>query len=214
MDQWRWVLWHTWHHHSVIVKYLVTLITTFLLVGCTSIPSVVVSADDPLLSVQSGMTYFEAEPFDGYVLHFYADGALKSRTPYRDGQRDGTKLGYYPTGELMYERLYDQGQKDGKHCGFYPDGAPRFVYHFDEGLSVGRHEEWYQSGQPAKLMNFEEGRPYGEQKVWRSDGKLRANYVIREDGRRYGLVGMKRCKNLDIESETIKPLTTAIYDHE
>ena len=33
-------------------------------------------------------------------------------------------------------------------------------------------------------------KPFGSTKVWRKDGKLRSNFVIRENGRRYGLAAV------------------------
>ena len=39
------------------------------------------------------------------------------------------------------------------------------------------------------------------------DGKYRSNYVITENGRKYGLVGLKRCKKIDGETENIDPYT-------
>ncbi|MEQ8471911.1 MAG: hypothetical protein RIC35_12040 [Marinoscillum sp.] len=194
------------------MKTFVLILTTFLLIGCSGIPDFEVSSDDPYLSHNEGLLLHKEEPFSGYVVDHYYGGAVKSVTPYRNGLEEFVKVGYYPKGELMYERPYKNGEKNGVHKGYFADGSNRFIYYFENGLSVGTHQEWYASGQQAKLMNFKDGRPFGSQKVWRSDGKIRSNYVIREDGRRYGLVGMKRCKNLDIKEEEIKPLTAAIYE--
>lgn len=193
-------------------SFLNLIIVTFLLIGCSGISDFRVSSDHPDISHENGITLYEGLPFDGHIVGYYHDGTIKSLAPFKDGLAESVKTGFYPGGELMYERPYEDGEKHGIHKGYHRDGTPRFVYHFEKGLSIGTHQEWYPSGQLAKLMNFKKGKPFGEQKVWRSDGKIRANYVIREDGRRYGLVGMKRCKNLDVVAETIKPLTAAIYE--
>ena len=42
--------------------------------------------------------------------------------------------------------------------------------------------------------------------MWRPDGKYRANYVVRENGRSYGLTGLKRCKKIDGKNEVIDPV--------
>ena len=104
------------------------------------------------------------------------------------------------------------GKKEGTHKGFFPDSQPRFEYKFEAGENIGTHYDWYEGGQLAKLTNYKDGKPFGVQKMWRSDGKIRSNYVIREDGRRYGLVGIKRCKNINTEAQAIQPLTAAVYN--
>ena len=48
--------------------------------------------------------------------------------------------------------------------------------------------------------NYVNGKAMGAQKVWRKDGKIRANFVIRENGKKYGLMGMKRCTKIDAKT--------------
>ena len=34
-------------------------------------------------------------------------------------------------------------------------------------------------------------------------GKIKANYVIKEEGRKYGLTGVQRCENIDVQKQKI-----------
>ena len=70
---------------------------------------------------------------------------------------------------------------------------------------MGKHIQWYDSGQIYSEINYLNGKPFGSTKVWRKDGKLRSNFVIRENGRRYGLAGIKRCTKIDTEKQIIEP---------
>jgi antitoxin component YwqK of YwqJK toxin-antitoxin module len=44
-------------------------------------------------------------------------------------------------------------------------------------------------------LNYQKGHEEGEQKWWYDNGKIKANYIIK-DGRRYGLLGTKNCINV------------------
>lgn len=56
-------------------------------------------------------------------------------------------------------------------------------------------KEWSFDGKLSHLGNFENGQEEGSQKMWYDTGKIRANYVIK-NGKRYGLLGTKNCKNV------------------
>jgi antitoxin component YwqK of YwqJK toxin-antitoxin module len=45
-----------------------------------------------------------------------------------------------------------------------------------------------------KDFNYKKGYENGSQRMWWSDGKIRANYVIK-NGKKYGLLGYKICVN-------------------
>lgn len=180
--------------------------------GCSAIPDQTVLRSDAALHFQTAqITTFEDAPFSGHVVEYYENSRLKFDISFLNGLREGVSKAYYSDGSLEYERLYKVGEKHGNHVGFYESGAKQFEYHFDHGVNIGTHTEWYESGQVATLFNYENGQPFGLQQTYRSDGKLRSNYVIREDGRRYGLIGLKRCKNIDTEDEQVKPLVADAY---
>ena len=47
-------------------------------------------------------------------------------------------------------------------------------------------------------FNYKNGQQHGSQKVWYLNGKIKSNYVIK-DNRRYGLLGTKNCRNVSEE---------------
>jgi antitoxin component YwqK of YwqJK toxin-antitoxin module len=50
-------------------------------------------------------------------------------------------------------------------------------------------------GKLIHLANYKNGQEEGTQKLWYDNGKIRANYVIK-NGKRYGLLGTKNCINV------------------
>ena len=159
-----------------------------------------------LLRVDSAGRFLYADTLlSGFVTEHYANGVLKSRVGFYDGLKEGAAFWFYPSGDTAVVRKYRNGEKHGEHLGWYQNGQLKFQYFFENGLSTGRHKTWYVDGSPAKDQNYKAGREFGSQKVYRPDGKLRSNYVVRENGRKYGLVGLKRCAKLDSETGDFDP---------
>lgn len=152
-----------------------------------------------------GVMLYNDLPFTGLALSYSYEDKLSEQARYKDGKMDGDLIGYFPNGRIKYIRPYKNGQKHGIHIGWHLNGNIRFYYIFEYGLSEGNHKEWYENGDLMQDLNYVKGKPLGPQKVWRTDGKMRANYVVKENGRRYGLMGIKRCTKLDGDEEKIDP---------
>ena len=131
--------------------------------------------------------------FNGIELELYHDGSVKKESQIIDGRRHGKSLRFYENGSTYMVRFYQDGKKQGEHKGYYPDGSSKFIYYFNDGLSEGNHQDWSISGNLYKDFNYEKGFERGYQKMWNSDNSLRANYFVNEEGRRFGLLGIKKC---------------------
>ncbi|MEQ9423019.1 MAG: hypothetical protein RJQ09_01280 [Cyclobacteriaceae bacterium] len=181
--------------------------------GCNSpnsvtIPDIKVTKGDPRLGrTPSGVVTYDTIPFSGSIVTFYPSGTLKTSKQYSEGKQEGLFLGFYKDGSKGFSRPYKQGEKHGGHLGWHPDGSQKFKYNFVAGLSEGTQYDWYPDGSLYKETNYRNGQEFGSQKIWRKDRKLRANYVVRENGRKYGFAGLKRCTNLDSEDESFDRIT-------
>lgn len=145
------------------------------------------------LTLSEGVLQYQRLPYEGYVIEKYAQGGLKSQTPYRKGRKEGEEFKYYPEGQLYEWRKYRKGKKIGIHKGWWEDGMLRFEYQFNkEGNYQGNCKEWFKNGQLFRDFNFIDGQESGQQKMYNQDGSLRANYVIKNN-RKYGLQGRKKC---------------------
>lgn len=153
----------------------------------------------------NGHLNYDSLPFSGFVMTYYPNGAIQSKKAYYEGIQQQVSYTYYPDGQKETVRPYLNGEKHGEHLGYHADGQPKFKYIFQNGFSEGTHYTWYPSGSLESEMNFKDGHEFGSQKVWRPDGKYRSNYVIRENGRRYGMLGIKRCQKIDSETGDMDP---------
>ena len=69
------------------------------------------------------------------------------------------------------------------------------VYVFVNDEYEGTCREWSSDGLLVKEMNYLKGHEEGSQRWWYDNGKIKANYIIKQ-GRRYGLLGTKNCMNV------------------
>ena len=66
---------------------------------------------------------------------------------------------------------------------------------------MGQIKFGLKSGLLIEEGNFKEGYEFGVQKTWYLNGKVKSNYIIKNN-RRYGLLGTKNCVN--VSNETLK----------
>ncbi|MEP1891640.1 MAG: toxin-antitoxin system YwqK family antitoxin [Cyclobacteriaceae bacterium] len=170
------------------------------------IPDVVIDAESPDISYDTlGNVLYQRVVFSGFRQEVYPEGAPLLVEPFYLGKLHGDLIRFYPNGDTMMIRPYVKGQKHGEHFAWYPNGQMKFRYYFENGLSEGNHKVWFEDGGLSMNMNYKDGKEFGPQQMYRSDGKFRSNYVVRENGRKYGLVGLKRCAKLDGETGDFDP---------
>jgi len=102
---------------------------------------------------------------------------------------------YYPNKQLMEYREFRNDMKNGKQIAYWDNGNKRFEFFAVNDTYEGELKEWDYTGKLFHLAHYKNGQEEGVQKLWYDNGKIRANYVIL-NGRRYGLLGTKNCKNV------------------
>ncbi|MGL1887909.1 MAG: hypothetical protein OCD76_15450 [Reichenbachiella sp.] len=170
------------------------------------VPAVIVSFDE-LSHDHTGQYYYEDSLFSGYAITAYSEGDIKSIASYYGGKAEGDYVGFYQSGDTAFVRPYHFGEKHGTHLGYYRSGQKKFAYYFENGFNEGNHKEWFENGSLNKDMNYVNGKELGAQQVWRIDGKMKSNYVVKENGRKYGMLGLKRCSKIDSETQNVDPYT-------
>jgi antitoxin component YwqK of YwqJK toxin-antitoxin module len=114
---------------------------------------------------------------------------------YSNGILNGVVKKWYDNKNLMECREYKNGQKDGKQVAFFENGKIKFEFIAKNDIYEGELREWNKDGNLIHLANYKNGQEEGTQKLWYDNGKIRANYVM-INGKRYGLLGTKNCKNV------------------
>jgi antitoxin component YwqK of YwqJK toxin-antitoxin module len=147
-------------------------------------------------TVANDVVFLDKEKFSGFI---YDLASNKKDTTllegYINGKLNGVCKKWFPNRQLMEVRLYDNGKKHGKQVAYWANGNKRFEFIAKNDAYEGEMREWTFDGKLFHLANFVNGQEEGTQKMWYDNGKIRANYVIRQ-GKRYGLLGTKNCKNV------------------
>lgn len=186
---------------------LVGVILILTIVACNESKTEIVFSEIGLQEVelssnslnQEGATLkFKNLPFNGFVVSYWPNGNVRSKTGYLNGKREGESNIRNEDGKLLELRFYKSNKKVNKHEGWWPNGNKKFEYTFVDGFHHGAFLEWQNDGKPYKVFNYEMGQEIGAQKMWDSDGGIRANYVVK-NGHRYGLIGLKNCKSVSDE---------------
>lgn len=103
---------------------------------------------------------------------------------------------YFTSGKIKEIRHIQNGVRQGLQTAFWENGKKRFEYTAVNNAYEGELKEWAENGLLFHLAHYKNGQEEGVQKMWHANGKIRSNFIIIQ-GRRYGLLGTKNCKNIN-----------------
>ena len=155
-----------------------------------------ISTQSKELKIQDNILYFKNKKFTGilYMLDNNQRDTL-SIEGYSDGILNGVSKKWFSNAQLMEMRHYTNGQKNGKQIAYFENGKKKFEFIAIDDHYEGELLEWNIDGSLIHLATYKNGQEEGTQKMWYDNGKIRANYVML-NGKRYGLLGTKNCKNV------------------
>lgn len=174
----------------------------FFLVACNTSEVKTIDRITADVNTKGGLTYVNGQLFSGTLTEYSASKTLISRVNYKNGKQYGTSEIWYNNGQLKESRYFENNKKSGEHLGYWENGKQAFLFHFEEGKYIDTLKEWYANGQLYKLEYYEDGMQIGRQKAWRKDGEMYLNYDVK-NGRKYGNAGIKHCKSLWNEVDSI-----------
>lgn len=175
----------------------------FMTVSCNTndaevnkIPDKVINADTANISILNGLFYQNKNLFSGTLVLFYkGTNDTAEITKYLFGTEHGEWKKYYPNKRLKEKRFFTNGTKTGEYIAWWENGKKQLDYFFVADEYEGTCKEWNKEGFLNKIMNYKKGHEEGHQQWWYDNGRIKANYVIK-DGRRFGLLGTKNCINV------------------
>jgi antitoxin component YwqK of YwqJK toxin-antitoxin module len=184
-----------------------SLITLFLLVcSCSKdkpkdvlqsqiIPKIYTSKSSSNISTKNNIVFLNDKEYSGFIFQLYENSDTAVMEGYYNGLLSGVQKKWYPNKQLMEERYYLGSQKNGKQVAYWENGNKKFEFVAKNDAYEGEMKEWTLEGKLFHLATYKNGQEEGAQKMWYDNGKIRANYVIM-NGKRYGLLGTKNCKNV------------------
>lgn len=182
----------------------VLLVLSMIVSGCMHNPreplahsTVRVNSADTGLANVNAIIYLNRQPFSGLLYTLYPGTKDTAEiASYAIGREHGEWKKLYETGRIKSQRTFEDGKKTGSLVTWWPDGRKQMEYHFSNDEYHGTCREWNEQGRLVLEMNYNMGHEAGSQKSWYDNGSTRSNYVIDNNGRRYGLLGTKNCINV------------------
>ncbi|MHA8087012.1 toxin-antitoxin system YwqK family antitoxin [Aquirufa sp. Wall-65K1] len=166
------------------------------IIGCQSDEEIMVNATQAKTAWVSGRMNVNQQVYTGAIFQIFPNTRdTASIEHYVNGLEDGIWRKYYPSGQLFEIRTYDHGKKTGTYEAWWENGKRMRVFEFENDEYQGLCREWNSEGQLIREMHYDKGHEQGAQKMFYDNGKIRSNYLVLE-GRRYGLLGTKNCRNI------------------
>ncbi|CAN5332074.1 hypothetical protein BH09BAC2_BH09BAC2_07760 [soil metagenome] len=144
----------------------------------------------------NGIILSKGKPFTGVLFTLYPETSdTAAIQQFENGKEDGEWRKYYPDRSIKEIREFLNGYKTGMCRAWWPNGKKMFESRFLNDEYEGAYLEWNMNGLLIKKMNYIAGHEEGNQQWWYDNGKIKANYIIK-NGRRFGLLGTKNCVNV------------------
>ncbi|WP_227873919.1 toxin-antitoxin system YwqK family antitoxin [Flavobacterium nackdongense] len=190
------------------MKILPVIITLLSICSCSQkkseevvffnhlVPKTYILLPSPTIQIKNDTVFVNNKKYSGFLYELQSNNKdTISIKGYYNGLETGVSKKWYADRKIMEERYYLDGKKNGTQIAFWENGNKKFEFKAINDIYEGEMKEWNVNGKLIHLANYKNGQEEGSQKLWYDNGKIRANYVI-INGRRYGLLGTKNCRNV------------------
>jgi antitoxin component YwqK of YwqJK toxin-antitoxin module len=161
-----------------------------------NIPMLLLNKSEQQLGMNNGLLMLNQKAFNGTLFTlFNKTNDTATIENYLHGKEHGEWKKFYASNKIKEKRFFADGQKTGEYIAWWENGNKQLQYFFVADEYEGTCKEWSETGFLNKIMNYKKGHEDGSQQWWYDNGKIKANYIIK-DGRRYGLLGTKNCINV------------------
>ena len=151
---------------------------------------------DKNISINNDVVFLKDKKYSGFLYALNPDSKdTVSLEGYSNGLLHGRSRKWYVNKQIFEDRTYTMGEKNGKQTSWWENGNKQFEFYAKNDKYEGELKEWAFDGKLMHLAHYKDGQEEGIQQLWYENGKIRANYVI-INGKRYGLLGTKNCKNV------------------
>ena len=112
------------------------LLFTLLMLTLYSCGSIDYDEDKEYIQNILGEIYYKGELFSGTLTKHYEDGQLKTKSTYKNGNRDGLTEKYFKDGQLEIKTTYKDDKYDGLYESYYIDGQLKEKITYKNGRIV------------------------------------------------------------------------------
>jgi antitoxin component YwqK of YwqJK toxin-antitoxin module len=192
--------------HQAPLRNSILLILFNVFFGCNtnapenpvpiSVPTSLLNKSEQQITMSNRLLVINDSAFNGTLFTLFPNSKDTAAIEYYlDGKEHGEWRKYYSSNKIKERRFFTNGQKTGEYIAWWENGNKQLQYLFVADEYEGTCKEWSETGFLNKIMKYKKGHEEGQQQCWYDNGKIKANYIIK-DGRRYGLLGTKNCINV------------------
>jgi antitoxin component YwqK of YwqJK toxin-antitoxin module len=115
-----------------------------------------------------------AAPFTGWMVEFYENHGLKSRSAISNGLLHGLSEGWHTNGRMQIREEFKMGVSQGLRTKWYPSGAKLSEVPVADGKLHGTFRRWHENGSLAEQVAMQKGQPEGSSWAYYPSGFLKA----------------------------------------
>jgi antitoxin component YwqK of YwqJK toxin-antitoxin module len=132
------------------------------------------------LELQSARLYQigATNPFSGFMVERYPDGALRSRSAVTNGLLQGLSEGWHTNGQRQVSEQFKNGVSHGARAKWYASGIKCSEAGILDGKLHGLFRRWHEDGTLAEEVEFVAGQPEGASLAYFPNGALKARVVM------------------------------------
>jgi antitoxin component YwqK of YwqJK toxin-antitoxin module len=121
----------------------------------------------------------ETNAFAGWLVEFYPDGKLLSRSAVSNGLLNGVSEGWYTNSQIQVREHYKDSVADGLRQKWYENGQAKSEATIVAGKLEGLFRSWHENGRLAERIELVQGHPNGEAWAFYSSGFAKAKTEVR-----------------------------------
>jgi antitoxin component YwqK of YwqJK toxin-antitoxin module len=141
-------------------------------------PSRVLEAERTALTLRDGRLHLTAQPFNGFIVERYKDGALRSRSAIANGLLHGLSEGWYTNRVLEVREQFVNGVSHGQRLRWDEEGRKASEAQIVNGKIEGVFRRWHPNGTLAEELTMKHGEPAGWSRAWYPSGCLKAEASV------------------------------------
>jgi antitoxin component YwqK of YwqJK toxin-antitoxin module len=116
--------------------------------------------------------------FNGWMVEYYPDGALRSRSAVTNGLLHGLSQGWHTNGQLQVSEYFVAGISHGPRSKWYPSGSKQSEAHIADGRLNGPFRRWHENGTLSEKVEFVADQPEGLSLAYFPSGFLKARATM------------------------------------
>jgi antitoxin component YwqK of YwqJK toxin-antitoxin module len=120
----------------------------------------------------------QSQPYTGYLVEYYHNSSLKSRSMISNGLLQGVSEGWHTNGQLAVREHFQAGVSHGWRMKWYASGAKMSEVEIVEGKLQGTFRHWHENGTLSEQIEMQHGLADGLSRAYYPSGYLKAQATL------------------------------------